>query len=313
MSIASQQKTEVQKVTVKPADAGRRLDNFLGSRLKNVPKSRVYQMLRKGEVRVNGSRARQDYRLEDGDIVRIPPVYLAAETHRPGIPPGQAERLLQQVIYEDRQLLVLNKPAGLAVHSGSGISHGVIEILRAGRSDNERLELVHRLDRETSGCLLLAKDMAILRTLHDQLRAGSIEKHYTALLKGRLERRLLDIDAPLGRSQNRSGERMVTIDAAGKPSATHISRRRLFRQASLADVRLLTGRTHQIRVHAAAAGHPLAGDSKYGDRDFNKAMRQLGLRRLFLHAGRLVLPDMNLAFDAPLPAELNEVLERLPE
>ena len=311
MSRPSQQKIEVQKVTVEADDAGRRLDNFLSSRLKNIPKSRVYRMLRKGEVRINGSRARQDYRLEAGDVVRIPPFRPDSGEPSPEVSPGMTERLLQQVLYENDQLLVLNKPAGLAVHSGSGISHGVIEILRAGRSGNTRLELVHRLDRETSGCLLLAKDMAVLRSLHDQLRQGCIEKHYTALLKGRLERRAIDIDEPLGRQRNRSGERMVTIDAAGKASATHIRRRRLFKQASLADVRLLTGRTHQIRVHAAAAGHPLAGDSKYGDRDFNKIMRGFGLRRLFLHAGRLVLPEMELAFEAPLPKELTAVLDQL--
>ncbi|MDZ7735975.1 MAG: RluA family pseudouridine synthase [Gammaproteobacteria bacterium] len=262
MSRAPQQKIEVQKLTVEPADAGRRLDNFISSHLKNIPKSRIYQMLRRGEVRVNGGRSRQDYRLEDGDIVRIPPVHMEPATAVPAVATAVAERLLGRILYEDNQLLVLDKPAGLAVHGGSGIVHGVIEILRAGRPEIQRLELVHRLDRETSGCLLLTKDMTVLRSLHDQLRAGTVRKGYTALLEGRMERRSLAVDAPLGRQKNRAGERLVIVDAAGKPSATHIKRRQVFGDATLADVSLLTGRTHQIRVHAAAASHPLAGDTR---------------------------------------------------
>lgn len=311
MSRVPQQKIEVQKLAVEPADAGRRLDNFISSHLKNIPKSRIYQMLRRGEVRVNGGRSRPDYRLEDGDIVRIPPVHMKPATTVPAVPDAVTERLLGRILYEDDRLLVLDKPAGVAVHGGSGVVHGVIEILRAGRPEIQRLELMHRLDRETSGCLLLTKDMTVLHSLHDQLRAGTVRKGYTALLRGRMERSSLDIDAPLGRQKNRAGERMVIVDAAGKPSATHVRRRQEFGEATLAEISLLTGRTHQIRVHAAAAGHPLAGDAKYGDRGFNKAMRRLGLRRLFLHAGRLELPDMGLKFEAPLPEELSAVLEKL--
>lgn len=312
MSSPPQHRTEVQKITVAADEAGRRLDNFISSRLKNVPKSRLYQMLRRGEVRVNGSRARQDYRLEDGDIVRLPPLRTEAPAgERNNIPRAACERLLQRIVYEDERLLVLDKPAGLAVHGGSGIRHGVIEMLRAGHGSGERLELVHRLDRETSGCLLLAKDMVMLRQLHDELRAGRVRKGYMALVKGRLQQRELHLDAPLTRQKNRSGERMVVIDATGKASATHIRRRRLFAGATLVDVDLLTGRTHQIRVHAAAAGHPLAGDPKYGDKAFNKEMRTVGLRRLFLHAARIELPQLKLEFQAPLPEELNAVLGRM--
>lgn len=311
MSRVTQQKTGVQKVTVAADEVGRRLDNFITSRLKNIPKSRIYQMLRRGEVRVNGGRARQDYRLEDGDVVRLPPMMTEVGSGPEAVPKGAGERLLQQILYEDNQLLVLNKPAGLAVHGGSGVRYGVIEMLRAGRGGEGRLELVHRLDRETSGCLLLAKDMAMLRRLHDELRGGRVRKHYTALLRGRLEKAELHLDAPLGRQQNRSGERMVVIDDAGKASATHIHRRRLFRHATLADVELLTGRTHQIRVHAADAGYPLAGDPKYGDKAFNRQMRSFGLRRLFLHAASLELPALELHFEAPLAAELETCLEQL--
>lgn len=311
MSTPEEQKFAVQKVTVATTEAGRRLDNFISSRLKNVPKSRIYQMLRRGEVRVNGSRARQDYRLEDGDVVRIPPLWLEQPDAKPIIPKAAIERLEQQVIHEDAQLLVINKPSGLAVHGGSGIGYGVIEILRASRGEGERLELVHRLDRETSGCLLLAKDMAVLRALHDQLRDGRVRKSYVALLRGRLPKQQLNIDEPLRRQQGRAGERKVVVDAEGKASATQIRRRRQFAAATLADVNLLTGRTHQIRVHAATAGYPLAGDPKYGDKEFNKAMRTLGLRRLFLHAARLELPDLKRSFEAPLPVELASVVEKL--
>lgn len=310
MSRAIQHKTGVQKVTVTADEIGRRLDNFISSRLKGMPKSRIYQMLRRGEVRVNGSRARQDYRLEEGDVVRLPPVMLE-ETDGAPVPKAAGERLQGLILYEDDQLLVLNKPAGLAVHGGSGIPYGVIEMLRATRNGHESLELVHRLDRETSGCLLLARNRAMLRQLHDELRAGQVRKGYVALLMGRLQQPELHLDAPLGRQKNRSGERMVMIDTAGKASATNIQRRRLFADATQVDVDLLTGRTHQIRVHAAAAGHPLAGDPKYGDKTFNKQMRGHGLRRLFLHAARLELPRLKLVFEAPLPEELNKVLESM--
>lgn len=311
MNRVPEQKTAVQNVPVGGAEAGRRLDNFLTSRLRQIPKSHVYRMLRRGEVRVNGSRARQDYRLRDGDVVRIPPLWLPPEMQARAIPAPAVERLWSRVLYEDERVMVINKPAGLAVHAGSGIDYGVIEILRARRPADGRIELVHRLDRDTSGCLLLAKDMVWLRWLQDQLRNGRIYKEYTALLKGRLGRRALYIDEPLRKYQRRGGERMVVVDATGKASATHIRRRRLYIDATLVDIELLTGRTHQIRVHTAASGWPLAGDQKYGDGGFNKQMRALGLRRLFLHATRLDVPELKLVVEAPLPEDLAGVLARL--
>ncbi len=311
MSLPNEHTSGVQKVTVDTDENGRRLDNFISSRLKNIPKSRIYQMLRRGEVRVNGSRARPDKRLQAGDVVRRPPLFQTAD-ERPVIPKAAIARLEQHIIHEDAQLLVINKPSGVAVHGGSGVSYGVIDILRASRGDKARLELVHRLDRDTSGCLLLAKDMTLLRSLHDQLRDGQVRKGYLALLRGQLARQQLDIDDPLSRQQDGTGDRRVVVDAAGKASATRIRQQRRFSAATLADVGLLTGRTHQIRVHAAAAGHPLAGDTKYGDKAFNQQLRKLGLRRLFLHAASLQLPDREQAFEAALPEELQAVLERLP-
>lgn len=311
MEQVPKEKTAVQNVTVDGTEAGRRLDNFLSSRFRQVPRSRVYSMVRRGEVRVNGSRARQDYRLRDGDVVRIPPLRLPSVAQPQPVPATAIARLQACVLFEDERLIALNKPAGLAVHGGSGIDYGVIEILRAARSGDDRIELVHRLDRDTSGCLLLAKDMVLLRSLHEQLQSGRIHKHYVALLKGQLGRRSLEIAEPLRKNRPRTGERRVVTDADGKASATRICRRRLYTDATLVEVELLTGRTHQIRVHAAAYGAPLAGDRKYGDAGFNQFMRRLGLRRLFLHAASLELPALGLRIEAPLPDALIEVLEKL--
>lgn len=268
-------------------------------------------MLRRGEVRLNGSRAKADSRVVAGDEVRLPPVYTEVAGSAPVIAPTAIEKLERRIIHEDDKLLIIDKPSGLAVHSGSGVSYGVIDILRASRGPRVRLELAHRLDRETSGCLLLAKDMAVLRSLNEHLRAGAVRKGYLALLRGRLPQRLLNIDEPLRRGQGQGGDRRVVIDAEGKAAATRIQRRRQFAQATLVDVNLLTGRTHQIRVHAATAGHPLAGDNKYGDKAFNRHLRELGLRRLFLHAASLSLPEYKQAFQAPLPSDLQDLLDLL--
>lgn len=303
-----------RSVTVTADEAGRRIDNFLGSQLKDVPKTRVYRMLRQGEVRVNGARIRQDYRLQDGDVVRIPPVWQAAGDHtRPApIPDTVLASVGDSLLYEDRDMLVLNKPSGLAVHGGSGLQYGVIDVLRQLRPAEERLELVHRLDRETSGCLLIARNMLMLRRLHGLMRAGQVRKHYLALLRGQLSEEAFEIGQPLRKGRLQSGERMVAVDEQGKMATTRLCLRQAFHMASLVDVELLTGRTHQIRVHAAASGHPLAGDRKYGDAEFNKAMRRLGLRRLFLHAATVAIPEIGLEVSAPLPEALSTVLERLP-
>ncbi len=306
-----------RRVRAGAGSEGQRLDNFLLREMSGLPRSRVYRLLRKGEVRVNGKRKRPDYRLAADDEVRLPP--LRDPPRDPEALPGRVpERLLDTVraaiVHADERLLVLDKPAGLAVHGGSGLAFGVIEALRALRPD-ETLELVHRLDRDTSGCLLVARTRAALRTVHALLREGEVEKHYAALVAGRWRIGTKTIDAPVMTNARQGGERVVRVHRAGKIAVSVFAPAKHFRQvATLMDVAIRTGRTHQIRVHAAFAGHPVAGDGKYGDREFNAALRALGLRRMFLHAASIAFrwPDGG-AFRAevPLPAELAAVLARL--
>jgi len=296
---------------------GQRLDNFLLRTLAGVPRSRVYRLLRKGEVRVNGKRSQADYRLAATDEVRLPPVRdsapVAGASRR--LPDALLESVRAAIIHEDQRLLVLDKPAGLAVHGGSGLSFGAIEALRALFPD-EALELAHRLDRDTSGCLLIARDRPALRQLHALLREGGVEKHYAALVAGRWRLGSKTIDAPVLTNTRQGGERVVRVHAAGKTAISRFTPRRTFRAlATLMDVAIDTGRTHQIRVHAAFAGHPVAGDDKYGDRDVNRRLQDLGLRRMFLHAAELSFrwPDTGLSFRiaAPLPPDLANLLSRL--
>lgn len=305
----------VQQVTITEGNDGQRIDNFLLTRLKGVPKSRIYRILRKGEVRVNKGRIRQGYRLKTGDRVRIPPVRF--EEREGGAPPakGALERVERAIIFEDRALLALNKPSGLAVHGGSGLSYGAIEALRVLRPRAPFLELVHRLDRDTSGCLLIAKKRSALRAMHVLLRSGTVAKSYLALVKGAWAGGERRISVPLRKNQLRSGERVVRVDDTGKEAVSLFQPIATCETASLVRVRLVTGRTHQIRVHAQHAGYPLAGDSKYGDELFNRELSELGLKRLFLHASRLEFahPDSGekLRIEAPLEEGLVRVLERL--
>jgi 23S rRNA pseudouridine955/2504/2580 synthase len=307
-------RTPVRRLTVSAEEAGQRLDNFVHKRLGDVPRSRVYRVIRKGEVRVNGRRAGPDTRLRADDEVRLPPVRVLPPAS-PGRPSAQLlARIAAAVIYEDGQLLGLDKPAGIAVHGGSGVSVGVIEALRALRPD-ESLELVHRLDRDTSGCLLVARDAGTLRSLHALLRTSGFEKRYLALLKGRWELGDKRIEVPLRTDTRVGGERTVRAAPDGKPSRSRFRPVEFFgRTATLLEVELATGRTHQIRVHAQHAGHPVAGDTKYGDPAFNAELRELGLTRMFLHASSLSFTRPQggeLSINAPLPAELGAVLERL--
>lgn len=304
-----------QKVTfveVTEDHADQRLDNFLLARLKGVPKSRIYRLLRKGEVRVNKGRVKPDYRLQQGDSVRIPPIRVA-ET-KPASAPGAALRdcLEKGVLFENEELLVISKPAGLAVHGGSGINLGLIEALRASRSDDS-LELIHRLDRGTSGCLLIAKKRRALKDLQNQLREHRVKKTYLALVDGSWPKGLNSLDAPLERLTTASGERRVRVSAEGKASISHFQVIKRYSDATLLEVDLETGRTHQIRVHCQMAGHPLLGDDKYGLDDRNLAFKQRGLKRLFLHARRLAfeVPSSGerVSVEAPLPTELEQVLE----
>lgn len=305
----------VRLLEISPDEADQRIDNYLLRQLKGVPRTLIYRILRKGEVRVNKGRVKAEYRLKAGDVVRVPPVRTAAPVPVSGASGGAGDRLEQRIIYEDERLLIIDKPPGMAVHGGSGLSFGVIEALRAARPDAHFLELVHRLDRETSGCLMIAKKRSELRMLHALLREGTVDKHYLALVRGRWNLGTRTIKAPLAKNQMRGGERIVTVDAEGKDADSRFKPVEIYANATLMEVELGTGRTHQIRVHAAHVNFPLAGDDKYGDNDFNKQLRQIGLKRLFLHAHSLSFTDPNtgrsISVSAPLPADLRGVLDRL--
>jgi 23S rRNA pseudouridine955/2504/2580 synthase len=307
-------RTEVQHFEVSEDEAGQRLDNYVQKRLGGVPRSRVYRVIRKGEVRVNGKRAGPETRIVLNDRIRIPPVRIvpAAEVGRPAA--GLAERIGNAIIYEDDNLLVLDKPAGIAVHGGSGVNFGVIEALRALRRD-EYLELVHRLDRDTSGCLLIARRGSALRSLHALLREDGLEKRYLALLRGPWDLGAKRIDAPLRTDTRVGGERTVRVAAGGKASVSAFRPVQFFgNRATLVEVMLETGRTHQIRVHAQHAGHPVAGDEKYGDEAFNETMRALGLKRMFLHAHSVSFTwpqGGDFSVNTPLPPDLAAVLDTL--
>ncbi len=309
-------KPAVRWLDVSVEEAGQRIDNFLLRVLKGVPKSRVYRLLRKGEVRVNKGRAKPEYRLKAGDNVRIPPVRLPQAN--PQAAPGSQvlDRLSRSIIYEDERLLVLDKPSGMAVHGGSGLSYGVIEGLRALRPQAPYLELVHRLDRETSGCLLIAKKRSELRTLHELLRNNGVQKRYLLLACGNWNAGPWKVNAPLKKNLLQGGERLVRVDEInGKPSLTRFRQLESYADASLMEAELETGRTHQIRVHAAHAGHSLAGDKKYGDEEFNRNMRKKGLKRLFLHAHYIAFRDPDrhreIEISAPLGDELRAVIQQL--
>jgi 23S rRNA pseudouridine955/2504/2580 synthase len=299
----------VQHIVVEAEFAGQRIDNFLMRVVGSVPRPLIYRILRRGEVRVNRGRVRQGYRLEAGDVVRIPPMRLAPERLQPAPTTRLRDVLESSVLLEDSHWLVINKPAGLAVHGGSGQSLGVIEAMRQLRPDLRYLELVHRLDRDTSGCLLLATRRSALRAAHAALRERDAHKQYLALVAGQWPKRRRRIDAPLLRNVLRSGERIVQVDeSAGKAAATDFEVLERGDDCSLVRAHPITGRTHQIRVHALSAGHAIAGDPKYGDEKFNAFMSKRGLRRLFLHAERLRIDALELDVQAPLEPSLAEVI-----
>lgn len=301
----------VQIHTIDSAHAGQRIDNYLVNVLKSVPKGHVYKLLRKGEVRVNGGRKKPTYKLSAGDQVRIPPVRVRDEDDTTP-PHSLLERLKQSIIFEDDELLVLNKPSGMAVHGGSGIRFGVIEGMRALRPELERLELVHRLDRETSGCLLMVKSRHALVEVNAMLREGRAEKQYLALLCGEWQGGDQTVNSALRKGTLQSGERMVQVDDEGKDSVSHFQLKKNYPGAALMSVVIETGRTHQIRVHAQSLGHAIVGDDKYGDRKQNKLFKKRGVKRLFLHAESLVLPwQGGLTLHAPLSDDLQLALQKL--
>jgi 23S rRNA pseudouridine955/2504/2580 synthase len=302
----------VRKVRIDAEGAGQRVDNFLRKELPGVPKSRLYRLLRRGEVRINGGRARADRRLQAGDEVRIPP----ARVREPGASPsaGYAANIAERVLFEDKRLLVIDKPSGTAVHGGSGVSHGIIELLRFARPDLTDLSLVHRLDRETSGCLVLSKRRSALRALHEQFRAGLVEKNYLALVAGDWQLGDILVDAPLLVQNRKDGERHVVVNEEGKRAATRFRLSRSYGDFSLVQCQPLSGRTHQVRVHAQREGHPLVVDERYGDPSANQAAKAAGLKRLFLHAQSIAFPDDSgneLHFTAPLADDLQLFLSAI--
>ncbi len=305
----------VRIVHIDATHRGQRLDNYLLTRLKGVPRSHIYRIVRTGQVRINKSRVRPSYRLQTGDQVRIPPLRMSP---RAPMAAGTRTDWKRYTLYEDAHLCVIDKPAGLPVHGGSGISAGLIERLRRDRPTCRFLELVHRLDRDTSGCLLIAKKREALVRLHDDLRQNSVrsqrlKKRYLALVKGHWPASLREIEAPLRKNVVRGGERRAVVDAEGRFAKSRFRRVARYDDASLVEVVLFTGRTHQARVHAASAGHPIAGDAKYGDEAFNEALAARGLHRLFLHAVSLSFihpaDGGRVTVEAPLPDDLAALLE----
>lgn len=305
---------EVQWVEVTEGQVGQRVDNFLMARLKGVPRSLVYRIVRKGEVRVNKKRVKAEYRLQLGDVVRVPPLRLAPREAVREVSDNLRNLLAGSVLLEGPDWLVMNKPSGLAVHGGSGVKIGLIEALRQVREDLDFLELVHRLDRDTSGCLLLAKSRPALLTLNTALKRHEMTKQYLALVAGRWPARRDFVSARLDRYDAGNGERRVRVDAAGKVARTRFAVREAFAGATLVEAEPITGRTHQIRVHAAHAGHALLGDDKYGTREGEKLARELGLDRLFLHAAALTFPEPSsgkpVRIRAPLEPAMEAVLEK---
>lgn len=306
-------KIQVQYLEISSDESGQRLDNFLLAKFKNVPKSHLYRIIRKGEVRVNGKRVSPRVKLVEHDSLRLPPVHVQEKSCRVGnlLPTRLSDKIKQCILYEDDDLIVINKPSGIPVHGGNEISWGIIEALRV-LYPQKKLELVHRLDKETSGCLLVSKNRKTLVSLHALLRENKIKKTYLALLKGKLKKKQ-PVSLPLAKYILSSGERFVHTQASGKLAQTVFVPIEHFKDATLVQALPQTGRTHQIRVHAEFIEHPIAGDTKYGDKMFNAPLRRQGLKRLFLHAQAIsfTLDGKSSSFEAPLSVELTRFLEKL--
>lgn len=308
---------QVQLITIDEDHALQRIDNFLMTKLKGVPKSMIYRIVRKGEVRVNKKRIKPEYKLQIADVVRVPPVRVAQQDDRkaPSAKLTRVSQLKDRIVYEDKFLIVLNKPAGIAVHGGSGVDYGVIEALRVLYPEQKFLELVHRLDKDTSGVLLIAKKRSALKHMHDQLRYKKMQKDYQALVRGEWSANDKIIKAPLLKLTLKSGERIVRVNKEGKVSETRYKILQKFDGVTLVQASPVTGRTHQIRVHCQYAGHPIACDDKYSEQKFDDSMRELGLNRLFLHAAQLrfIHPDSEdvMTVQAPLDPILVSTLKKL--
>ena len=315
MSLLSKQdhkRTAVQYIAISADQEDQRIDNFLITYLKNVPRSKIYRILRKGEVRVNKKRVSPSYKLIEGDIIRLPPLFLEEKAKAAQPAKDTMSLLADRILYEDEYLLIINKPSGMSVHAGNTVRVGVVEALRHMFPKLPHLELAHRLDSETSGCLVLAKRKRILRELHTLLREGKVNKIYWALTKGKWKKSELRVDLPLHKDYRDGGKHVVEVNREGKSALTVFTPLNEFTSASLMEVKLYTGRTHQIRVHAQHQGHPIAGDDRYGDPEFNKFCHSLGLKRMFLHAYSIdfTLPslDKRISVVAPLDTELQSTV-----
>ncbi|MDO6427786.1 23S rRNA pseudouridine(955/2504/2580) synthase RluC [Thalassotalea sp. 1_MG-2023] len=309
-------KPQVRFITVDVEDAGQRIDNFLLKTLKGVPKSMIYRLLRKGEIRVNKKRTKPDYKLKDEDVLRIAPIRVSEKSAPVSTQLNVVANLEKQILFEDDRLIVINKPSGMAVHGGSGVNFGLIEALRALRPDARMLELVHRLDRDTSGCLVVAKKRSALRNLHEQLRNKKVQKFYHALVKGRWSAKITRVTEGLKKNDLKSGERIVVVDNInGKESETRFKVIQHYKDATLVRAFPVTGRTHQIRVHCQTKGHPIACDAKYGHPEFDAQMKAHGLDRLFLHAASIEfthpLTEKRIKVEAPLAPSLDALLSKL--
>ncbi|MCP5160478.1 MAG: 23S rRNA pseudouridine(955/2504/2580) synthase RluC [Hahellaceae bacterium] len=294
---------------------GQRVDNFLLGMLKGVPRSKIYSIIRKGEVRINKGRTRAEYKLQLGDVVRVPPVRVDVSSELASVPGRVADALISAILYEDENFIVINKPAGIAVHGGSGLNFGVIEAFRAARPESKFLELVHRLDRDTSGCLMLAKKRAGLTFIHEALRTGRVKKIYHALVDGSWPSYLTQVDAPLKKNELKSGERVVKVDKEGKASLTEFRVLTRFDSVTLVQASPITGRTHQIRVHAAFKGHPILGDEKYATDEINDKLKVACVKRLMLHAAELTFSipgeHKKVVVSAPYDDKFSKVLNAL--
>ncbi|MCU4674786.1 23S rRNA pseudouridine(955/2504/2580) synthase RluC [Catenovulum sp. 2E275] len=298
-------------------NSGQRIDNWLKRELKGVPTSLIYRILRKGEVRVNKKRIKPEYKLQAGDVLRIPPIHLDQKKEAEFTVGDRLQKVIEEsILFEDEVMLVINKPSGIAVHGGSGLQFGVIETLRQIRPNIKQLELVHRLDKETSGCLMIAKKRSALRNLHQQLREKVVDKRYWALVSGAWPSKLKRVELPLFKNENAANGRNVKVDQVnGKPSQTRFKVLRRFSEATLVEAFPVTGRTHQIRVHATESGHPIALDDRYGESEFDKKMKRMGVNRLFLHAATLTFihprSEEKVRIEAPLEQSLKDALDNL--
>ncbi|WP_371189187.1 23S rRNA pseudouridine(955/2504/2580) synthase RluC [Thalassotalea maritima] len=309
------EKPQVRFFDIDADGAGQRIDNFLLKTLKGVPKSMIYRLLRKGEVRVNKKRAKPEYKLQADDVIRVAPIRVAEKEDVVSTKLDKVANLEKQILFEDDCLIVINKPSGMAVHGGSGLSFGLIEALRALRPQAKMLELVHRLDRDTSGCLVVAKKRSSLRSLHEQLRNKTVQKFYHALVKGHWPSKLTRVTEGLKKNELKSGERVVLVDNLnGKESETRYKVLYHYEGASLVRAFPVTGRTHQIRVHCQCSGHPIACDAKYGADDFTARMNEQGLKRLFLHAHSIEFThpktEQRVRFEAPYDGDLTAILAK---